>query len=82
LVQDGGRISTSTLGNGDAGNLTITATDIELLGRSTDSRFSSGLRATVASEAMGNAGTLTINTQNLSVREGAQVLASTFGMEM
>jgi large exoprotein involved in heme utilization and adhesion len=79
LVQDGGRISTSTFGDGNAGNLTITATEIELLGRSTDSRFSSGLRATVASEAMGNAGTLTINTQNLSVREGAQVLASTFG---
>ena len=79
LVQDGGRISTSTLGNGDGGNLTITATDVELVGRSADGQLSSGLRATVGSEAIGNAGTLTINAQNLSVREGAQVLASTFG---
>ncbi len=79
LVEDGGRISTSSFGDGNAGNLTITATDIELVGRSTDGQFSSGLRATVGSQAMGNAGTLTINTQNLSVREGAQILASTFG---
>jgi filamentous hemagglutinin family protein len=78
-VQEGAQISASTFGNGNGGNLTITATDIELIGRSADGQFPSSLGASVAPGAIGNGGSLTINTQNLRVREGAQISASTFG---
>ncbi|MFZ1027426.1 MAG: S-layer family protein, partial [Limnoraphis robusta] len=72
-VREGARVSTSTFGNGDGGNLTVTANDVELVGSG------SQLGASVQREATGNGGTLTLNTQRLSVRDGAQVLTATFG---
>jgi filamentous hemagglutinin family protein len=78
-VKDGANIFTSTFGNGDAGDLTVTATDIELIGTSADGEFVSGLATSVQSRAVGNGGTLTINTQRLLVRDGAQVTTLTFG---
>ncbi|GAB1541172.1 hypothetical protein NUACC21_38420 [Scytonema sp. NUACC21] len=68
LVQDGARVSASTFGEGDSGNLTINATEkVELFGNS------SGLFAQVNPNAKGNGGDLTINTQQLLVQDGARV---------
>ena len=70
---DGAFISTSTSGNGDAGNLTVTATDVELIGAG------SSLVTSVNSEATGNGGSLTIDTQRLRVQDGAFISTGTFG---
>jgi large exoprotein involved in heme utilization and adhesion len=78
LVRDGAQVSTSTLGEGKGGSLQITASDsVELIGRSADGQFGSGLFAT--SEGSGDAGNLTIDTPRLLVQDGAQVSASTRG---
>jgi filamentous hemagglutinin family protein len=73
LVRDGAFVSTGTFGNGDGGDLTVTANDVELLGSG------SALVASVQQTAIGNGGTLTLETQRLSVRDGAQISTSTFG---
>ncbi|MEB3280836.1 MAG: S-layer family protein [Lyngbya sp.] len=78
-VRDGAQILTATSGNGDGGNLTVTANDVELVGRSADGQFPSGFFATVEQGATGKGGTLTIDTQRLSVRDGAQIGIGTFG---
>jgi filamentous hemagglutinin family protein len=73
-ILDGGQVSASTFGNGDAGNLTITAKAIELSGTSEDKKFPSSLSA--SSTTPFNAGFLRANTDFLSVRNGAQISVS------
>jgi filamentous hemagglutinin family protein len=79
IVRDGALIAASSIfGQGNAGNLNVTASDyIELIGTSADIRFASGL--SVGTQAEGDAGDLTITTGVLIVRNGAQVEASTSG---
>jgi large exoprotein involved in heme utilization and adhesion len=78
LVRDGAQVGAGTFGEGKGGSLQITATDsVEVIGRSADGQFGSGLFA--SSEGSGDAGALTIDTSRLLVRDGAQVSASTFG---
>ena len=77
LLKDGGRISSSTFGEGDAGILRVTASNLEVIGTSTLSR--SGLFTLVQPLATGNGGNLTINTGTLRVIDGAQISVSTFG---
>mgnify|MGYP000406343352 CR=1 FL=1 len=77
LVTDGGRISSSTFGEGDAGILRVTASNLEVIG---GSRFNpSGLFTLVQSSATGNGGNLTIDTGTLHIADGAQISVSTFG---
>jgi filamentous hemagglutinin family protein len=79
-VQGGAQVSTSTFGQGQAGDLTVRAIDlVEVSGRSEDRNIGSGLRATVQDEAPGAGGNLTIETGRLTVQGGAQVSTSTFG---
>ncbi|MCT7982255.1 filamentous hemagglutinin N-terminal domain-containing protein [Laspinema sp. A4] len=89
IVRDGALISTSTLGTGDGGNLTIQATDfVELIGSGTfnlaqavvEERFEAdqiqdGLFT--ASSGSGNAGTLTLETGRLNLSNGAHIATST-----
>ncbi|MBD2197671.1 MULTISPECIES: two-partner secretion domain-containing protein [Calothrix] len=77
-VANGAILSTSTLGKGNAGEMLIKATDIEVIGRSGNGRFATGLFAQVNSSATGNGGNLTIETNKLTVAEGAQIGPSTF----
>lgn len=67
VVRDGAEVSSSTLGRGDAGNLTIQANQIEL--------FNTGGLFSLSTS--GNAGDLTINTQRLSLRSGGLIQANT-----
>lgn len=69
-VQDGGQISAGTRGPGDAGDVTITADDIDLSGRTPDGRPS---RFTVRTEGPGESGNLGIFGNRLTVREGAEI---------
>ena len=78
LVQDGAQISTATNGQGDGGNLTINATDVELIGTNADGQLPSGLFTSVDNGATGDGGILTLNTQRLTVRDGAQITTTTF----
>ncbi|MDZ7968789.1 MAG: hypothetical protein RM368_28210 [Nostoc sp. DedSLP03] len=82
-IADGSQIEASTLLGEKGGNLVVNATEsVELVGISADGQFLSGLSASAYpnSTATGNAGDLTINTQNLLVRDGAQVSTATYGM--
>ena len=79
LVKDGGRITASTFGEGKGGNLTIDATDIQLIGTSEDGQFLSSFSASAEPNSIGNAGNLTIKTNSLLVKDGGQIGATTFG---
>jgi filamentous hemagglutinin family protein len=83
-IRDGGTITVESSGNfvsleellpatGNAGNLTINATSIELIGKSGANSPSSIVAETLGS---GDAGKLTINTVDLTVRDGAEISVS------
>ncbi|WP_246162713.1 filamentous hemagglutinin N-terminal domain-containing protein [Brasilonema sennae] len=77
LVRDGAQVSASTFGAGNGGFLRVDAQDVQIIGTSADGKVASGLFA--QANSTGNAGDLTIKTNTLLVRDGAQVSASTFG---
>ncbi|MCC5613754.1 filamentous hemagglutinin N-terminal domain-containing protein [Nostoc sp. CHAB 5836] len=80
LVQDGAQVLASTFSSGKGGDLTVNASEsVQLIGQSANSDFLSGLFASSEKDATGNAGNLTVNTQRLLARDGAQVIAATFG---
>ncbi len=80
LVRNGAAISTATFGAGKGGNLTVNAANsVELTGTSIDGRFLSGLSTSAYAGSTGDAGNLQVDTQNLLVRDGAQVFTGTFG---
>ena len=75
-VNGGSVISTSTTGEGNAGQLIINATDsIELDGSTAEGR--SGFLAT-ATEGSGDGGDITVITDELNIRNGATISASNF----
>ncbi|MBE9106726.1 filamentous hemagglutinin N-terminal domain-containing protein, partial [Nostoc cf. edaphicum LEGE 07299] len=70
---DRSRIRTGTLGKGQGGNLTVTATDsVELTGITNSGLFTE-------TQGAGNAGNLIITTRRLSSQNGARVSTSTSG---
>lgn len=78
-VTNGSQLVASTTAQGDAGNVTITARDtVSFDGEGRDG-FSSGVFSTVDPEAMGNGGDTNITTGSLSVTNGAQLNATSFG---
>ncbi|MCP6762178.1 MAG: S-layer family protein [Fischerella sp. CENA71] len=84
-IRDGGQVSVSTYNLGNAGTLTVKASDsIEVLGIEDNSTFRnfrnvSFLGAEVKEGATGRGGNLKIQTGRLSVKDGAQVSVNTFG---
>lgn len=76
-ISDGGQISSGTFGFGKAGELNITAQDLQVSGISPFGP--SGLFAPVAPGARGSGGDLTIQTDNLQVMNGAQIFTTTYG---
>jgi filamentous hemagglutinin family protein len=79
IVRDGANIDTSTFGLGNAGNIFIKAfNSVDVFGTNNNpnNKVSSGIRAQVGTNPLdnpGNAGTLTIETQRLTVQGGAQI---------
>ncbi|MFB2972954.1 filamentous hemagglutinin N-terminal domain-containing protein [Aerosakkonema sp. BLCC-F183] len=72
IVRDASYITTTTFGSGNAGNISIKASDsVELL-RAPDGIF---VQTAIASNtfATGNAGDITIDTQRLIIRDGAGI---------
>ncbi|MBE8996649.1 S-layer family protein [Nostoc sp. LEGE 12447] len=79
LIQGGAQVITSTFGAGKGGNLTVDAFDVQLIGRSADNRFGSGLFTSAQPNSTGDAGDLTITTNTLLVRDGARVSVQSSG---
>lgn len=77
LVAKGTQISSGTFSSGNAGNLTVKAANIELIGATP--LGPSGLFAPVAPGASGNGGNINIETGRLLVTDGAQIITSSYG---
>ena len=79
IVSDGARVSASTFGEGDGGDLIINAEEtVQVIGRSASGEFPSSLSARANSDSKGNAGDVSITTGELIVSDGARVSASNF----
>ncbi|MGB3638738.1 MAG: filamentous hemagglutinin N-terminal domain-containing protein, partial [Rivularia sp. (in: cyanobacteria)] len=78
IVENGGGVSVSSFGQGKGGSLIVKASEsVEVLGTSTDAQFASALFAEVRNT--GDGGNLTIETPRLTIKDGAQIKALTFG---
>ncbi|HEY9671805.1 MAG TPA: filamentous hemagglutinin N-terminal domain-containing protein [Waterburya sp.] len=76
LIQDGARVSASTFGTGDGGNLTVNASQqVQAVGTSADGRSSS--RLTSEAYGAGAAGNLSITTGRFIATGGAYASTST-----
>ncbi|NEP54449.1 MAG: S-layer family protein, partial [Moorea sp. SIO3C2] len=74
----GGLISTSSLGDGPGGDVTIMAQDtVELTGTSADGVFPSGIYSRAAG-GNGSGGNISLNTPNLLIQDAATVDVSNF----
>jgi large exoprotein involved in heme utilization and adhesion len=79
LVKDGAQVGSGIFGAGKGGDLNVDAQDVQLIGTSADGRIGSGLFAFAEKNSTGDAGDLTIKTNTLLIKDGAQINASTFG---
>ncbi|MCL1471524.1 beta strand repeat-containing protein [Argonema antarcticum] len=80
IIRDGALIGTNTFTAGQAGNLTVKASEsIELIGTNPSPGLSGGIGAGVNTGAKGNSGDLTIETKRLTIQGGGQIAASTLG---
>ena len=84
-VRDGGVVSTSSLGVGDVGNITVNADRIEVSGSENNGLFVSTIDASVGKifgtnpNATANAGSLNLNADRLIVKDGATVTVQATG---
>ncbi|WP_265234307.1 S-layer family protein [Lyngbya sp. CCAP 1446/10] len=85
-LRNGGIISAAALGEVDAGNITIDADRIEVQGKGSNGLFGSRIEASAGSfsiivnpNATGNAGSLNLNVNRLSIRDGGTVSVQSLG---
>ena len=81
-LNNGAQLSASTLGKGDSGRVVINAQDmisIDGVGRGNKLTESSGVFSAVESQAEGNGGNIEITASSISLKNGAQIRASTAG---
>ncbi|MGL5872299.1 MAG: filamentous hemagglutinin N-terminal domain-containing protein [Xenococcaceae cyanobacterium] len=79
-LTNGAQVSASLFGIGSAGNVRIDASDSVILdGVSPNNGLSSGVRTSVEREGRGIGGNLEFTSKNLTVTNGAQISAATFG---
>lgn len=84
IVRDGAFLTTNTYNAGQAGNLTVRASEsVELIGTNPDPGLAGGIGSGVNPDpltgepATGNSGTLTIETKRLTIQGGGQIASST-----
>ncbi|MBD1930402.1 filamentous hemagglutinin N-terminal domain-containing protein [Funiculus sociatus] len=69
---------TQPAGQGDAGNVNVNVTGaVDIAGRKNG--LASGIRSLVETGTVGNGGNITINSGSFLLRDGAQLIASTYG---
>jgi filamentous hemagglutinin family protein len=79
LTVDGSNIAADTRTNGNAGNITVKAADtIELIGQSSNEQ-ATGFFSSTLQESSGNGGNINVETQNLILRNSANIAANTSG---
>ncbi len=78
-LTNGGFVDTTTLGQGNAGSISITANDTITIDGVDSQGLSGGVFSDVNSEAIGNAGEITIKTGNLNLTNGGVVSTDTLG---
>lgn len=82
LIENGGFVAATARSgsSGDAGNLIINAAEaIEVIARKADGKFPSGLTTLVEPDAEGEGGDLALETQKLSIKDGAVVTVGNLG---
>jgi filamentous hemagglutinin family protein len=86
ILRDGGAVSAASLGAGTAGNITINADRIEVIGSANNGEFISKIEASVGianqftnPAATGSGGELNLNVNQLIVRDGATVNVQALG---
>jgi filamentous hemagglutinin family protein len=79
MIRDGALLDATTLGAGRAGDLTVKADVIELIGKDPNPMFGGGISTGVDAGATGNGGNLSIDTRRLSIRGGGQIATATRG---
>jgi filamentous hemagglutinin family protein len=80
IVRDGSQISSATRNEDNSGNIKISATEsVEAIGTSIDGNKPSKIASDSQNEASGDAGSLTIETRQLTIREGARISSSVSG---
>ncbi|MEH2125393.1 two-partner secretion domain-containing protein [Nostoc sp.] len=77
-ITNGARLTTSTFGKGNAGSINLN-TQNAVFSANDISGLSSGVFSAVEKDAVGNAGTIGITTNELTLKSGAQLVASSFG---
>jgi large exoprotein involved in heme utilization and adhesion len=77
-IVDSALVTVSTFGSGKGGDLTVIASDVELVGASANGEFASLMTASVERGATGNGGNLTVETERLRLADGSQIASSTF----
>jgi filamentous hemagglutinin family protein len=78
-LTNGAAISASTFGTGNAGNVQVSAANIIVDGTNPGGAFATAIASGVAPGAVGNGGSVAIDADSLTVRNGANISASTFG---
>ncbi|RCJ23935.1 hypothetical protein A6S26_20280 [Nostoc sp. ATCC 43529] len=81
-VVNGSQLSTSSFGNGNAGNITIQTYGVNGVafdGVSSEDEFPSGAFSTVSDNAVGKGGNIQITAESLFVSNGAQLQVATIG---
>jgi filamentous hemagglutinin family protein len=78
---NGGLLAANSDGQGNSGNITINASDtITFAGRGINNEgLPSGANTTLANNGIGNGGEIRINARALSLKDGGQINANTFG---
>ncbi|MBD2237307.1 filamentous hemagglutinin N-terminal domain-containing protein [Aulosira sp. FACHB-113] len=76
-VKEESEISSATFGNGDGGNLTIKADRIILTG--SNSELLTGITSSVQERANGKGGDIDITTNNLNIRDSAEITSGSIG---
>jgi filamentous hemagglutinin family protein len=76
-LMDGSQISTLTAGAGDAGDVNISAEEIELVGSTR--QFASGFLASVEPQSTGSGGSIRVAAERLQIRDGGEISTATFG---
>ena len=79
LLEKGGSISARTLGQGDAGTITIKARDNIIISGESSQGNASYVSSQVSSTAVGNSGGMNLETDSLLLEKGGYVTASSIG---
>jgi filamentous hemagglutinin family protein len=82
LLQDGGKINTSTFSAGVGGNVSVEAADsIQAIGfSSVNLSLNSGISAVTTSSKGGRGGNLHVTTGRLSIQDGAAIITTSSGI--